>query len=109
MQIVFSARKARHPVYGHTVYWGECHIDGKLKSGIGPYRHKEEAIQGAKEHAGQLQIPGCEPISQKQLVERKFAEPLRAVASQKPCDIGLFSDDAAQIDLIEMLMDPVNE
>jgi len=32
-----------------------------------------------------------------------------AKTGQKPCDIGLFSDEANQLDLIEMLMDPVDD
>jgi hypothetical protein len=36
-------------------------------------------------------------------------KPLRPRKPQLPPDIGLFSDDADQLDLVEMFMDPTNE
>ena len=39
---------------------------------------------------------------------RKAAAPLRPTKPQAPCDIDLFSDDALQLDLVEMLRDPTN-
>lgn len=43
------------------------------------------------------------------LAQRKANAPLKPRKEQKPCDVGLFSDEANQIDLIEMLMEPVDE
>ncbi len=45
---------------------------------------------------------------QKTLAERKWREGFKPSYPQKPCDHGLFSDDAAQLDLIEILQDPTN-
>lgn len=47
----------------------------------------------------QSTIPGAEPISQRELAERRAALPLRPKAEQRPCDLGLFSDDAQQGEL----------
>lgn len=35
--------------------------------------------------------------------QRKWKAPLLAPTNQQPCDIGMFSDNAAQTDLIEQL------
>ena len=43
------------------------------------------------------------------IAERKWRAPLRASANQLPADVGLFSDDADQLDLCEMFMEPTNE
>lgn len=45
-------------------------------------------------------IPGA-GRDQAGLARRLAAEPLKPRADQKPCDVGLFSDVAAQTDLIE--------
>ena len=36
---------------------------------------------------------------QKTMAEREWCSPHKARAAQKACDIGLFSDDASQLDL----------
>lgn len=36
---------------------------------------------------------------EKRVAERKWQEPAKAPAPQRPCDIGLFSDDSKQGDL----------
>lgn len=46
---------------------------------------------------------------QKTIAERKWQAPSKAPKPQKACDIGLFSDDASQLDLVEMLQQPTNE
>lgn len=46
---------------------------------------------------------------QKTVAERKWQTPKLAPKPQKPCDHGLFSDEANQLDLVEMLMDPTND
>lgn len=45
---------------------------------------------------------------QKVVAERKWRAGLKPAKPQKPCDVGLFSDDAAQLDLVEMFQDPTN-
>ena len=41
-------------------------------------------------------------------VRRQAIAPLKPAKPQQPCDIGLFSDDANQLDMCEMFMDPTN-
>lgn len=53
--------------------------------------------------ATQATIPGTAPITQRELAERRAALPLKPKADQRPCDVGLFSDEAAQFDLVDML------
>ncbi len=43
------------------------------------------------------------------LAKRRAREPLRPAKPQEACDIGLFSDDRHQLDLVEMFQDPTNE
>lgn len=57
----------------------------------------------------QYVIPGAERLTDRQIAERKAQEAMRATKAQKPCDIGLFSDEAVQIDLVEMLQEPMEE
>lgn len=56
---------------------------------------------------GQMELPQT-VAGTAGLVRRQAAEPLRPSKPQKPCDHGLFSDEAAQLDLVEMLQDPVD-
>lgn len=52
---------------------------------------------------GQLDMPDtAERMGE--LAKLKAQAPMRPAKPQKPCDVGLFSDDADQIDLIEMFM-----
>ena len=53
---------------------------------------------------GQLDLPDT-PERLAELAQSKAAAPLRVAVNQLPCDQGLFSDEANQLDLIEMLMD----
>lgn len=46
---------------------------------------------------------------QRTLAERKWRGGLKPPKPQKPCDIGLFSDEAAQLDMCEMFQQPTNE
>lgn len=43
------------------------------------------------------------------LARKRASEPLRPSSAQQPCDHGIFSDEAAQSDLIEMFQKPTNE
>jgi hypothetical protein len=45
---------------------------------------------------------------EKTVAERKWRQGLKAAKPQQPCDIGLFSDDHLQLDLVEMFQDPTN-
>lgn len=58
---------------------------------------------------GQTELPGAEPTPVRQQLERKAAAPLKPRKPQRSCDVGLFSDEAAQLDLVEMLQDPVED
>lgn len=46
---------------------------------------------------------------QRTVAERKWHEGAKPSKPQKPCDHGLFSNDAAQLDLIEMFQNPTND
>jgi len=46
---------------------------------------------------------------QKTVAERKWRAGLKPAKPQRACDIGLFSDDAAQLDLVEMFHQPVED
>jgi hypothetical protein len=48
---------------------------------------------------GQLDLPGTGPDISGTL-QRKAEAPLKPKADQQPCDVGLFSDDGAQLDLV---------
>lgn len=55
-----------------------------------------------------LKLP---PKSQdeKILAERKWRAPTMPSKAQLPCDVGLFSDERDQLDLVEMFQDPTND
>lgn len=87
-------RKPRHN-YGPTIGFGPSarptspHPD----SSVG-----RAARQGVEYLPGQAELLGCEPnISNS--TRRLNAAPLKPTKPQKCCDIGLFSDDARQVDL----------
>jgi hypothetical protein len=48
-------------------------------------------------------LPGAEKASDATMARRAAARPLRPRVPQHPCDIGLFSDDAAQVDLLHLI------
>lgn len=51
---------------------------------------------------GQLDLPDTGP-NLAGLAKLRAAAPMRPDQPQKPCDIGLFSDDARQIDLEDLI------
>lgn len=53
---------------------------------------------------GQIDLPQTEE-RMGDLAKAKALAPMRPAKPQKPCDVGLFSDEADQMDLIEMFMD----
>lgn len=55
---------------------------------------------------GQLDLPECPPDTG--YAQRLASARMVPARPQLPCDHGLFSDEAAQVDLIEMLQEPVN-
>jgi hypothetical protein len=56
----------------------------------------------------QSSIPGT-AADIRGLLRQKAAAPIKPRKAQQPLDIGLFSDDAAQLDLVEMFMDSTEE
>ena len=60
----------------------------------------------------QHEIPGTAP-DVAGMLRKRASEPLcgsrSRPAMQLPCDIGLFSDDALQLDLVEMFQEPTND
>lgn len=48
-------------------------------------------------------------VDERTIAQRKWLESLRPTKPQKACDHGLFSDEANQLDLVEMFQDPTNE
>jgi hypothetical protein len=50
----------------------------------------------------QLDLPGTEPIADAELAKRRAEQPLKPDAPQESCDIGLFGDEAAQTDLMDL-------
>lgn len=65
-----------------------------------------QSISGVSYLPGQLELAGTQP-DQRSRVSRLSAAPLQARKPQRSCDIGLFSDAADQLDLVEMFLDPV--
>jgi hypothetical protein len=54
-------------------------------------------------------IPGAEATTLAAVAQKRASEPLRAKASQLPCDHGLFGDEHLQLDLVELLQEPTND
>ena len=48
---------------------------------------------------GQLELPQCEHEPSKLLLQRRANAPLQPTKPQRPMNVGLFGDDAAQIDI----------
>jgi hypothetical protein len=51
----------------------------------------------------QYVLPGAEMAGDAAMARRAADKPLRPRVPQRPCDIGLFSDDAAQADLLDVI------
>ena len=52
--------------------------------------------------ATQFDLPDTAPDISGTL-QRRAESKLKPITEQKPCDVGLFSDDAAQIDLCDLI------
>jgi hypothetical protein len=48
-------------------------------------------------------LPGAGKASAATMARHAAAKPLRPRVPQQPCDIGLFSDEAAQADLLHLI------
>ena len=53
----------------------------------------------------QAVLPGAERVSEAQIARLRALGPMRPKKPQKACDVGLFSDEADQLDLVEMFQD----
>ena len=74
---------------------------------VAEVRAKKAAPTVEKTEAGQQTVlPGAEKIGQGEQAQRKAEAPLKPKVAQKPTDIGLFGDEAAQADLMDMLAKP---
>jgi hypothetical protein len=67
---------------------------------------RESCLAGALE-ATQRDFVACglvNPLAkdQAELARRQAAAPLKPPAPQRPCDVGLFSDESQQLDLVDM-------
>jgi len=62
-----------------------------------------QSLSGVSYLPGQLELSGTEP-SLRAALARQAASPLKPKVAQAACDVGLFGDDAAQLDLVEMFM-----
>jgi hypothetical protein len=49
------------------------------------------------------------PPDVKGLLRQRAAAPIKPKKPQAPCDVGLFSDDADQLDLVEMFQEPAED
>lgn len=58
---------------------------------------------------GKLDVLNKTATDEKTVAERQWSKPKLAPKPQKPCDHGIFSDDANQLDLVEMFADPTND
>lgn len=93
-----------HPVYRYTVHWATvADRRGRHVEQCGPFRHRAEAMAKAELMAAARNghLAGM-PHQLGALLNRKAAAPLKPAKPQEPCDVGLFSDDAAQLDLVDM-------
>jgi hypothetical protein len=62
-----------------------------------------QSISGISYLPGQLELSGTSP-SVREVLAKRAAAPLRPGKAQAACDVGLFGDDASQLDLVEMFM-----
>lgn len=74
-------------------------IVGKAQPGarVGPFilGGSIEATPAGAQHV----LPGAGKASQAELARRRAAAPLKPAKAQAACDLGLFSDDAKQVEL----------
>ena len=63
----------------------------------------EPTTEAGADGKPQTVLPGAERISDASLAQRRADAPLKPKADQKAADIGLFSDDSKQTDLLDMV------
>lgn len=76
-------------------------FDKALREGQG-LRSGPFPISGRSDLPGQMELPQTEERPA-ELAQMKAAAPLKPGKPQRPCDHGLFSDAAAQIDLVDII------
>jgi hypothetical protein len=54
-------------------------------------------------------IPGADVIPSAEMAQKRALEPLKPTKPQLSCDVGLFSDEHLQLDLVEMLQEPTSD
>jgi hypothetical protein len=103
-----------------TGHWASILQSGRSIWQLGPYPSAKEARSAARfrlaqHYSGshrlpaieqtpigpQYVLPGAERITDSELARKRAENRLRPVKAQSPCDIGLFSDAAAQSDLVD--------
>jgi hypothetical protein len=85
----------------------EAWIESAQAQGLAVERH--EATDPGPDGARQCVLPGAERVTGAAIAKRRALAPLRARTRQRPCDVGLFSDAADQLDLCEMFQDSTEE
>lgn len=67
------------------------------------FRFDPHTLDPGPDGKSQTVLEGCERISLAEVAKRRAKDQLRPSAAQEPCDVGLFSDGALQIDLCDLL------
>ena len=71
--------------------------------GVGPVDRLQHHVTGAIERGEAVAIVELpvnpRSVDERTVAERKWRAPVKAPANQKPCDVGLFSDDSKQKEL----------
>lgn len=65
-------------------------------------KYRFDPAAGRVDLPGQLELEATAP-DPAGLAKRQAAAPMRATVHQKPCDMGLFSDQSKQVDLEDLL------
>lgn len=60
------------------------------------------SISYGSTQVGQFSLPGTEP-DEAGALQRKAEAPLKPALVQEPCDVGMFSDASAQVDLSDLI------
>lgn len=86
-------------LHGPDVWIGGVRGHRKYCDRTAPVLETEQTDAGE-----QTLVPGVQPVTDKQRLERLAKSPMRGKREQKPCTAGLFNDDQqAQVDLMDLL------